>query len=290
MVMGKLGAFLNKDLGAIAKDAGKMLNTDLGTIAKGAGRVLKSDLGDLLRDTPQSGQPAEEVATANQAVVAPAPKEATAISPVATPSFDPEATQKMTRMPAAAPPATQVTATQSRAAPAFDPDVTQKMQQTSAAPLQASPGDTNPKIIAPTPPVEPTKFNQELLFRAQRAAPVGTEVKVLLPYSVGEFERSHATPSGELTNDPVNAVYAGRGEPVLVQLALCWDDDEARQLVNERIQSVLDKRSKMLEGAIRQLLGGGEALADGHEASRLFDGVTQHALVRAMSQSPLRTT
>jgi hypothetical protein len=48
-VFGKLGELLNKDVGALVKDAGKVLNTDVGTLAKGAGKVLNSDLGDLLR-------------------------------------------------------------------------------------------------------------------------------------------------------------------------------------------------------------------------------------------------
>ncbi len=48
-------------------------------------------------------------------------------------------------------------------------------------------------------------------------------------------------------------------------------------LLNERIQSARGKRAKMLEGAIRKLLG--------EEPKSLFDGVRQHALVRSISHS-----
>src|SRR5262249_15694233 len=49
----------------------------------------------------------------------------------------------------------------------------------------------------------------------------------------------------------------------------------ACSLLNERIQSVLDARAKMLEVAIRKLLG------DEHGSP--FDGVKDHALVRALA-------
>ena len=227
MALGKLGAFLNRDLGALAKDAGKVLNTDLGTIAKSAGRVLQADLGDLLRDAPAADKPAvervDEQPSANAPpATAPVTKRVAAappdVAPTAAPVFDPDATQKMERVTTTAVP--------------FNPDSTQKMQ---------APGTAEPKITsepgieksAPTLPPEPTKFNKELLLRAQRTTPEGNEIKVLLPYCVGDFERPRATPSGNLTNDPVNAVYSAHGESILVQLALSWDADEARELVDE---------------------------------------------------------
>lgn len=49
----------------------------------------------------------------------------------------------------------------------------------------------------------------------------------------------------------------------------------ACSLLNERIQSILDKRAKMLEDAIRKLLG--------DESNSPFHGVKQHALVSAIS-------
>ena len=217
MVMGKLGAFLNKDMGAIVKDAGKVLNADLGTLAKGAGRVLKTDLGELLRDKPETGE----------TVAAPIAKQ---VSPVATtpaPTFDPDVTQKLER-----PPAAPVVAA------AFDPDITQKMDFSLVA-VSASP-TTIPKAGESTSPdsTGAFTFNEELLRRVARDMPGGTGVKVLLPYSVGGFDRPHSTPSGELTNDPVNALYACRGETLMVQLALCWDSDEAAQLVAAVIAKV----------------------------------------------------
>ncbi|MEO7731690.1 MAG: hypothetical protein ABIY55_12005 [Kofleriaceae bacterium] len=59
----------------------------------------------------------------------------------------------------------------------------------------------------------------------------------------------------------------------------------ACSLLNERIQSLLEKRARMLEVAIRKLLVGDE-LAATPEASGLFHGVIQHALVRAIAHSP----
>ena len=227
MALGKLGAFLNKDLGALAKEAGKVLNTDLGTIAKSAGRVLQADLGDLLRDAPAADKPVAERIDQQPAANPPAetapPAKRVApfppnVVPTAAPAFDPDATQKMERVITTAVP--------------FNPDSTQKMQAPGTAePKIAS--DTGNEKSAPTPPPEPAKFNKELLLRAQRTAPEGNEVKVLLPYCVGEFERPRATPSGNLTNDPVNAVYSAHGESIFVQLALSWDADEARELVDE---------------------------------------------------------
>ena len=232
MALGKLGAFLNRDLGALAKDAGRVLNTDLGTIAKGAGRVLQADLGDLLRDAPAAEKASEE------AVATPAAKPAPVGPPAVTPAFDPDTTQKMERVSTETTPQKQVAADPTVAAPEFDPDVTQTMEGGSPALAQSSSNDAPIHKTAPAIVAEPTKFNQDLLFRTQRTVPVGTEVKVLLPYCVNDFERPHATPSGELTNDPVNAVYSGRGESVTVQLALCWDADEARQLVEEVLKKI----------------------------------------------------
>jgi len=48
-------------------------------------------------------------------------------------------------------------------------------------------------------------------------------------------------------------------------------------LLNERIQSALDKRATMLEDAIRTLLD--------DPSTSLFDGVSQHALVRSIARS-----
>ena len=227
MALGKFGAFLNKDLGTLAKEAGKVLNTDLGTIAKSAGRVLQADLGDLLRDAPAADKPVAERIDQQPAANPPAetalPAKRVApfppnVAPTAAAAFDPDATQKMERVITTSVP--------------FNPDSTQKMQAPGTAEPKIA-GDAGNEKSAPTPPPEPAKFNKELLLRAQRTAPEGNEVKVLLPYCVGEFERPRATPSGNLTNDPVNAVYSAHGESIFVQLALSWDADEARQLVDE---------------------------------------------------------
>ena len=231
MVLGKLGAFLNKDLGTLAKDAGKVLNTDLGTIAKGAGRVLQTDLGNLLRDTPGVEGP-DEIAVAQQADL-PATKPLTNGPAAVKPAIAAVKTQKIVPAHAQAPSAGMVPAPPSASAPPFDPEATQILKPESIADLQAAAPAVNVDKSETAQPAEPTKFNQELLVRTQRTPPVGTDVKVLLPYSVGYFERPHATPSGELTNDPVNAAYAGRGESVLLQLACCWDAEEAMQLVKE---------------------------------------------------------
>lgn len=224
MALGKLGAFLNKDLGALAKDARKALNTDVGTIAKGAGRVLQSDLGELLRDAPEADKPAEEVKPVVETPQPPVAKKAPPAPVPAAIAFDPEATQKMERMPVAQQPAP------ANATP-FDPDVTQKMMQTPAA-------ESKPKEMAPAASGERTKFDRELLIRTQRTLPGGTEIKELLPYTVGDFERPRAAPSGNLTNDPVNAIYAGGGETVQVQLALCWDADEATDRIKDVVNQI----------------------------------------------------
>ena len=226
MALGKLGAFLNKDMGALVKDAGKLLTADVGTLAKSAGRVLQSDLGELLRAAPETEKPAIKVADVADAVPVSLQKQVAPIPTPTAPAFDPDVTQKMDQASVAAAP--------------FDPDVTQKMDMTNAVSAQAAPAIAVARVddSAATLATEIAKFNLELLLRTQRNAPTGNEVLVLLPYIVGEFERPHATPSGELTNDPVNAVYAGRAESVQVQLALCWDDDEALERVDEMLGKI----------------------------------------------------
>ena len=234
MALGKLGAFLNKDLGSLVKDAGKMLNSDVSSLAKGAGQFLQSDLAELLRDAPPAPleeEPAKAVTPAP--VGAKAPVTAPAPAPAAKP-FDPDATQKMQRVPISEAPA--ASASPAFTAAPFDPDATQRMNATTM--VDARPAAVEAAKSAPATPMAPTKFNQDLLFRMQRTIPVGTEIKVLLPYTVADFERPHATPSGELTNDPVNAVYSCKGESVTVQLALCWDAGEAKELVEDIIKKI----------------------------------------------------
>lgn len=227
MALGKLGAFFNKDVGALVKDAGKVLNTDLGTIAKGAGRLLKTDLGELLRDAPAVKTSPVDVAAPQEQAKEPLPRYPEIAAP-----FDPDATQKMERASADVLNAVQAAPGQSPTTP-FDPDVTQKMvlgEIPSVSPAHSGP---RPETSTPVVAFDPSTFNQQLLRRTQRSAPTGSDAKELLPYLVGELERPHATPSGEITNDPVNAVYSGLGESVVVQLALTWDEDEALQLVEE---------------------------------------------------------
>jgi hypothetical protein len=196
-----------------------LLTTDVGTIGKNAKRVLKTDLSELLRDAPPKEKPATIASAAPVATMA------TPELAKTTQQFDPDATQKMERMP--------------HAAAHFDPDVTQKMDRTEAAATNTmavhASGNAKAAETAVTLAAEIAQFNLELLLRAQREVPTGNEVKVLLPFDIGEFARPHATPSGELANDAVNAVYAGRGESVQVQLALCWDADEALERVDEML-------------------------------------------------------
>jgi len=54
-----------------------------------------------------------------------------------------------------------------------------------------------------------------------------------LPHSAGEFVRPHATPVGELTSDPVMAMYSVSGHPVALRLVQCWDEEEARDRLND---------------------------------------------------------
>ena len=232
MALGKLGAFFNKDMGALVKDAGKVLNPDLGTIAKGAGRLLKADLGELLHATPaKKTPPAETVPAGPAAPQTPAQQPSPRIATMAAP-FDPDTTQKMERVSANVLNAAPIAPGLSPTAP-FDPDVTQKMVLCEIAGVSPAPVNLRVETGPPAAAFDPSTFNQQLLRRTQRTAPTGSDARELLPYLVGELERPRSTPSGEITNDPVNAVYSGPGESVLVQLALTWDEDEALQLVDE---------------------------------------------------------
>lgn len=78
----------------------------------------------------------------------------------------------------------------------------------------------------------------ELVTRSIRAMPTGTSLLILLPHTAGEFARPQATPVGELTSDPVSAMYSVSGHPVAVKLMQCWDEDEARDRLKEiKVQS-----------------------------------------------------
>ena len=222
-MLGKLGEFLNKDVGALVKDAGKVLNTDVGTLAKGAGKVLNSDLGELLRD-PQAG--------AKDAVAAPADDAAPAAKPLSgpasvTPAAEPIARAAATVTTAApTPPSPAAPPKPSTPPPGFDPDATLKLGPGNEATVAMSPGSGESSPALP-------QLSDELVSRHQRKMPTGTSLLQLLPLSAGEFERPHATPAGELTSDPVSAMYSVTGHPVAVRLVQCWDEEEARDRLNE---------------------------------------------------------
>ncbi len=267
--MGKLGAFLSKDVGKLVEEARKVLNTDLGALAKGAGRTNKADLGELLLDKTAADKPLEHASAPIKAAPAPITKQGAPAQPVAAPAYDPDVTQKMDSATFAGSNAQPAETETAKATPAFDPDVTQKLDRSpvakpssaDSAAAQAFDPDVTQKLdrTAALPPskastgaedktssyiINATKFSPDLLLRTQREAPVGNDVNVLLAHSVGDFKRPQATPSGELTTDPVNAVYADKGETVQVQLTRCWDADEARQEV-ERIITMIGTAAHM---------------------------------------------
>jgi hypothetical protein len=208
-VLGKLGQVLNMDVG-------KVLKTDVGDIVKGAGKVLRSDVGDLLRDKPADGADA----------LAPAP--ATAAPASDTPRAAAESLPEL--------------ASAARPAPAFDPDATLQLRvppvlTPAPAPKQADAAPSLPPGMTITPNPAPAPIlNDETVTRSRRPMPQGTSLTTLLPHNVGEFQRPHARPSGELTSDPATAIYGAGGETVEIRLVLCWDEDEAQERLAE-IQS-----------------------------------------------------
>ncbi len=217
-VFGKLGELLNKDMGTLVKDAGKVLNSDVGALAKGAGKVLNADLADMLRDKP--AQAAEQAVPAPEA--APAPRGASAGKPAA---HTPPPSQAALNPDVVAPPSAKSPPPQASApAPHFDADST----------LKLAPGGGNDAtaILAPgggaTAQTLP-QLSEDLLARHTRKIPAGTSLIELLPHVAGEFERPRATPVGELTSDPVTAMYAVTGHPIALKLVQCWDEEEARE-------------------------------------------------------------
>ncbi len=219
-MLGKLGELLNKDVGALVKDAGKVLNTDVGTLAKGAGKVLNTDLGDLLRSDATAD-------TAGQAAEAAADPPVPAIAkPAAAP---PAPAPPPTPVPAPAAPVPPAAAATVAPAADFDPDATLKL---------GSPADHDTSTVLLAPLADDSALPvlaDELVSRQRRAMPKGTSLLELLPYDAGEFSRPHARPTGELTSDPVTALYgAGGGVMVAMKLVQCWDADEA----GERLQEV----------------------------------------------------
>lgn len=212
-MLGKLGNLLNRDVGALVKDAGKVLNTDVGTLAKGAGRVLNADLGDLLRSPPP---PPVEVAAsvpvgdlvgpdAPGKVLSPPAVGVQAAAPPVVAAFNPDATlQLRPSVPASV-------------GENFNPDATLQLRPADRASAGAAEIHTVPALA------------DALVARGDRQAPQGTSLVNLLPYDAGEFARPHATPAGELTSDPVSAIYRGGGDTIAVKLVQCWDADEARE-------------------------------------------------------------
>ena len=220
-MLGKLGEFLNKDVGTMVKDAGKVLNTDVGTLAKGAGKVLNSDLGTLLRDAPQvaEGTSAEIADAAAPSVMdsTPPPEAAAQANASARPVTVETAAPAPSQPPV--PP------------PGFDPDATLKLAPGNEATLILAPGGADLPAGLP-------QLATDLVSRHTRKMPSGTNLLQLLPHSAGEFERPHATPTGELTSDPVSAMYSVSGHPIAVRLVQCWDEEEARDRLNEvRVQA-----------------------------------------------------
>lgn len=216
-MLGKLGELLNKDMSTLVKDAGKVLNSDVGTLAKGAGKVLNADLGDMLRDKP--AQVPEKAAATDGT---PAPQSPPATKPAARTQAPSHIAPKpdATPLPAATSPLRQTAVPTAH----FDADST----------LKLAPGGGNDAtaILAPgggaAVPTLP-QLSDELLARHTRKMPTGTNLIDLLPHVAGEFERPRATPVGELTSDPVMAMYAVTGHPIALKLVQCWDEDEARE-------------------------------------------------------------
>jgi hypothetical protein len=211
-VLGKLGALLNKDLGALVKDAGKVLNADVGTLAKGAGKVLNADLGTLLRDAEPGAVDTAALAAKNAATPAMPVSGHPAAAPAAVASA--AAATATASPPLSTPP------------PGFDPDATLKLAPGDEKTLVLAPGGGGASSALP-------QLSDDLVLRHQRKMPAGTSLLLLLPHSAGEFERPHATPTGELTSDPVSAMYSVTGHPVAVRLLQCWDEEEARDHLNE---------------------------------------------------------
>lgn len=225
-MLGKLGDFLNKDMSTLVKDAGKVLNTDVGALAKGAGKVLNSDVGDLLRDSKAGPKTGEDVAL-------PLPLTAHVESAPKIPASAPERSITRTPPPARATTAPPVTSSPAATAPT-------NAEAASAAPFNAdatlklAPGGGHEAttVMAPGGGTSSPALSQladDLVARHTRKMPAGTSLLELLPHVCGEFERPKSTPVGELTSDPVTAMYGVTGHPVALRLVQCWDEEEARE-------------------------------------------------------------
>lgn len=225
-MLGKLGDFLNKDMSTLVKDAGKVLNTDVGALAKGAGKVLNSDVGNLLRNAKAGPTVGEVVALPepSAAPVAPVPK-IPETSPERSITRTPPPTRATTAPPVpSSPAATAPPHAEAATAAPFNADATLKLApggDHEATTVMAPGGGT----ASPALP----QLTDDLVARHTRKMPAGTSLLELLPHVCGEFERPKSTPVGELTSDPVTAMYGVTGHPVALKLVQCWDEDEARE-------------------------------------------------------------
>lgn len=243
-MLGKLGDILNKDVGAIVKDAGKVLNADVGDIVKGAGKVLTTDVGALIKDKP--GQP---IGNAEQEARLAAEAKAAAIAAAMGKAVAKRTAAPAVRADVTPNPDAGLVGDKTMTMKAFDPDAT---LQLNTPPLQGyePPRSMHPSAPAPTATSSAIAansaaavpiLNDETTQRARRSMPNGTGLGTLLPYEVGDFSRPQSMPTGDIASDTVSANYGSGGETVVVKLALCWDADEAREPLERLAREAGDK-------------------------------------------------
>jgi hypothetical protein len=78
------------------------------------------------------------------------------------------------------------------------------------------------------------KITSALVQRQQRSMPEGRSLATLLPAQVEAFRRDAHHPTGQIADDPVTANYFDGAEIVVVEVAVGWDPDEAKELVRAR--------------------------------------------------------
>jgi hypothetical protein len=192
-VLGKLGEVLGADVGSLVKDAGKVLNTDVGGIVKGAGKALNADVGDIVK-----GAGTLLRTDVGDLIRGPANEKPAAAG----------GTQPATAAPAAA--SVRAAETSQRL----------KTVQTTTSLPQA------------TPPAA-VKVTEDLVTRKGRAMPSGRSLSQLLPVTVGTFRRDADKPTGDIAGDPVVASYMDGSEIITLELAVCWDREEAVALLGD---------------------------------------------------------
>ena len=185
-------------MGVLGK-LGDVLNADVGNLVKDAGKVLNADVGDIVKGAGKALN--TDVGDIVKGAGTLLKTDLGDLVGGRARSGGPDGAETPSALPAAA-----------EAALVRGPETSQRVTQ---------PGpNTN------TGPIS-VKVTEDLVTRKGRPMPDGRSLANLLPVTIGPFRRDPDKPTGEIAGDGVSATYLDGSEIIVVELAACWDHEEA---------------------------------------------------------------